>query len=736
MRHINFCFLFFILTGYTNALVGITNKHMYLPDTCGAACFSYFEVFRLDCSTLDEDDMVVTSNDCMSSNSNLLSSIAWCWELQCTNITDRTTRDFIDTWKSTFPNATLSYFEALGLGEPSQTLEASSNILLTEPVLVNFSLFYPYYRTNQDFYESECYHARMALSLVMITWSLVFFGMLYNIVDKFHLDEIYLPKVLRIWLRKYLLFPALFKEKCSVPVRLAECFPVDYIPPRIVSLTVFCYYIINIIFCAVPYKAFWDFQWYPHDTAGLMYTYVGNRTGVLSFANIPILILFASRNNIFQWLTGWSYATFQHYHRHVSIICVLEAFVHSVCYTIKFVKKPYSAHLYAVESAKAYWWWGVIATISCCLIPPSAILKIRVTSYEVFVIVHYVLAILFIIACTYHILDRFDTKWGYIFWLYCSYAVWGFDFFVRIFRCLYLKFRGCKSIAFVELADLESKTMKITYEVGNLTQKSIGNYYYLYFFTVFPFFTSHPFTVVEWSHNVDPDSLLLNNISTGSESEDKGYENEKADQHIMSSSSEKSKFVFYVQCMKGITRHIYNKLEENNFEPIQIKSVLEGPYGSYERAVFHAYDFIIFLTGGIGNTVVINYVRSFVDYKEKSALKESHDVKLFILHLDRYQGRLEFLKNKLNDLIPTNASNDVDIQFHNTASGGRIDLNQYLKEKINAIETKYPHGIRRIGVVTCGPAKFNDTCRRTCVELQDNIEQDTIVSYIADPFDW
>lgn len=740
MNRTHLSFLLLCIVGYANALVGITIKSMYQPDSCGAACFSYFEDFSFTCSTI-VDGEISTSSECLSSSRSYMNSVAWCWELQCTYKTDCTTNDFIKVWDKTLPDANISYFDALSLGKPTISLSSSSDINLTESALVNDTLFYIYYRTNKDFLDSETYHARMALSLVMITWALVFFGMFYNVVDKFHLDERYLPKRIRIWFRKYLLFPALFKEKCSVPIRLSEGFPIDYIPPRIVTITIFCYYVINIIFCAVPYRGFWEFQWYPHDTASLMYTYVGNRTGILSFANIPILIIFASRNNIFQWLTGWSYATFQHFHRHVSVICVLEAFVHSVCYTIKYIKKPNSSHDYAVEAAKPYFWWGILATTACCLMPPFAILKLRITSYEIFIFSHYVLAILFVLGCTYHIKDRFSTEWGYDYWLYCSYAIWGFDFFVRILRCVYLKIKGCKNNAIVELVDMESKTIKITYDIGDSTQNCIGNYYYLYFFTLFPFFTSHPFTIAEWNNTISykQDSLLNKNNTSESDNDETEKETDKESEKnlvLSNHNPDSHSLSFYIQCMNGTTKKIFNKLAESNFEPITISSVLEGPYGSYEREIFHDYDFLILLTGGIGNTVIINYLQCFIDYKDRSSLKSSHDVKLSILHLDRYKGRLDFLNQKLQSLIPSLNTEDVDIKFHNTSTGGRIDLDDYIRQEVNQIEIQYPHGIRRIGIVSCGPAKFNDICRRTSVELQDKIKSDTIVSYITDPFDW
>lgn len=738
MNFIIYIILIVCSADFSNALVGITINDMYIPDPCGAACFSYFQVFSLECSTTIENERLTTPG-CRSSSEPYMSSVAWCWELQCTNKTSVSTQKFIEAWNTKLPSNNFSFFDALSSGKPKNSLNASSSkINLKEPALVNDTLFYIYYKSGKDFLDSETYHARMALSLVMITWSLVFFGTLYNINEKFHLDERYLPKTVRLCFRKYLLLPALFNEKCCVPIKLNEGFPIDYVPPRIVAITIIFYYIINIIFCAVPYRGFWEDLSNPHDTASLMYTYVGNRTGVLSFANIPILILFASRNNIFQWLTGWSYATFQHFHRHVSIICVLEAFVHSVCYTIKYVKKPYSAHYYANEAAKPYFWWGILATVACSLMPPLAVLKIRITSYEFFLVTHYILSILFVIGCAYHIKKRFSTEWGYNYWLYCSYAVWGFDFFLRILRCVRLKVKGCKSKAIVEIVDIESKTIKITFKIRDFSQDCVGNYYYIYFFTIFPFFTSHPFTVAEWKGAALNFNSPVHECTTESENEDMMKEIKSQEQAIKLPlpSGLSSNYTFYVQCLKGTTGKIFNRLEQNNFNPFEIFSVLEGPYGSSERDVFQDYDFMILLTGGIGNTVIINYLQSFLDYKERKCFRSSHDTKISILHLDRFKGRLNFLREKLKDIVPPDSFPDIEIQLHDTSAAGRIDLKEYISKKVDKFETEYYSGVRRIGVISCGPAKFNDICRRTCVDLQEKLCQETIISYITDPFEW
>lgn len=726
MRCITLLLLFFF--NATNALVGLPTN-LYKPDPCGAACFGYFKSLKLPCSDTVHGK-VSNSAKCLSHSAVYVNSVAWCWELQCREYSNLSIKDFNEFWNETFHDS-ISFPEALALGKPSYVLP-NKDKSLERPSLVNDTLFYISYRSKKDFHKQEALHAKMALSLVTITWILVLVGFLYNCYEKFHVDEYFLPKSVRIWFRKNLLYPALFKEKCAVPIRIGEGVAIDYVPPRIVSITIFLYYALNIIFCAVGYNAFWEFQSYPHDTATLMYTYVGNRTGILAFANIPILVLFAARNNIFQWATGWSYATFQHYHRHVSIICILELVVHSICYTIKYVKKPNSAHLFAVEASKAYFWWGIIATIVCCLIPAFAFLKVRSYSYEVFLFIHYMLSALFLVGCSYHITLRFGLKYGYCDWLYCAYAILGFDFILRFSRCLLIKLRGCNSKAVVEIVDEESRTIKIVYKMKGNEQTFVGNYYFLYFYTVFPFFTSHPFTVSEWETDKNVKQLTNTSSDESDSMEEKGLINNKT----IDVSHRDSTVTFYVQCFKGITNVLYRKLEQNDFKPVEIYSILEGPYGTYERDPFHEHDFIILLTGGIGNTVVLNYLSCFLDYKMRNPIKNSHDVKLSILHCDRYKGRLDFLNKKVKEIIPVNAEDDVDLQLHNTTSMGRVDIAQYLRDKIGEIEKAYPAGTRRIGVVSCGPAKFTDEIRKECVALQEGIFNDTIVSYITDPFDW
>lgn len=64
-----------------------------------------------------------------------------------------------------------------------------------------------------------------------------------------------------------------------------------------------------------------------------IWTYVTDRTGILAVVNFPLLWVFAGRNDVLLWLTGWSFGTFNMFHRWLARIATVEAIIHSIGYT-------------------------------------------------------------------------------------------------------------------------------------------------------------------------------------------------------------------------------------------------------------------------------------------------------------------------------------------------------------------------------------------------------------------
>jgi predicted ferric reductase len=54
----------------------------------------------------------------------------------------------------------------------------------------------------------------------------------------------------------------------------------------------------------------------------------------MSFANLPILFVLSSRNNVLKWITGLPYQEFRSLHKWIGSLTVLEIVVHSITYTV------------------------------------------------------------------------------------------------------------------------------------------------------------------------------------------------------------------------------------------------------------------------------------------------------------------------------------------------------------------------------------------------------------------
>lgn len=100
----------------------------------------------------------------------------------------------------------------------------------------------------------------------------------------------------------------------------------------------------------------------------------------MSFANFPLLWIFGGRNNIFLWATGWNFATINLFHRHVARVATVQGVVHSVLYTVIYIRGgfnienraplfifeannwPTPANKVYKELSKIYILWGILVT--------------------------------------------------------------------------------------------------------------------------------------------------------------------------------------------------------------------------------------------------------------------------------------------------------------------------------------------------------------------------------------
>ncbi|KAK9384276.1 ferric reductase NAD binding domain-containing protein [Lipomyces mesembrius] len=149
--------------------------------------------------------------------------------------------------------------------------------------------------------------------------------------------------------RKYAILPATWGGKHVEPQRISNI-PVNVIPTRWQSIVVFVFIVLNIILMFV------DMWTVPNNTiyftqAIMAARNIGDRSGVLGMALFPILFLSGGRNNLLMFFTGWSFETFNVFHRWIGRVMFVQFAVHSWAYTY------YYSHLgeYRGFSNAAYW---------------------------------------------------------------------------------------------------------------------------------------------------------------------------------------------------------------------------------------------------------------------------------------------------------------------------------------------------------------------------------------------
>lgn len=89
------------------------------------------------------------------------------------------------------------------------------------------------------------------------------------------------------------------------------------------------FWLLNILFLLSGYKISTDTTWWRSSSAELA-RQAANRAGMLSIANIALMILWAGRNSFVHYLTDWSPSTFVLLHRWLATISILQAAIHSL----------------------------------------------------------------------------------------------------------------------------------------------------------------------------------------------------------------------------------------------------------------------------------------------------------------------------------------------------------------------------------------------------------------------
>ncbi|KAF2825086.1 ferric reductase-like protein transmembrane component 4 [Ophiobolus disseminans] len=575
---------------YQHGLVGMGIPAFDPP--CAYACREAISGATLNCSTVEEmpgmegmdmGGMAMTDPECYATDDIFLQTMAWCMQARCKDVPVWRLEKY---WRLNVPGLYVgqpvpkeTYQQALEKTDGAPTAVYNETGVLNVTSAVAGELWFAAYNTDVIFGHQESLHARYGVVLL--------------------LSEIVVP--IGASLLRFLPFPAALRSKFSALITNAPLFGahqstlsrlgLDAALTRGQALFILYLSVLNVVLSAVNYEYADPNTWYPANRWRWILMLVSNRLGILSFANLPLVFLYAGRNNLLLWLTNWSHSTFILLHRWIAGIATLQAILHSLLYLHAYVK----VGTHAAESVKPYWYWGVVATLGMCILFPTSISPMRRKAYEFFLAWHVVISILVVAGCYWHIIFEFQHAWGYETWIIITMAVWGFD---RVARVARFARHGIKT---AEVSVVDGEYVRVV-----VRGVAVGGYAYLYFPTLtWRVWENHPFsvaaTVLSTPHVEDQDS----NASHGAD--------KHLDIHAMSVDGSagsdagsgrpvETGITFYIRAKFGLT----SLLLRHSTLPV----LVETGYNSHSPSALASSPTLIVLVGGVGITAVLPYIRS------------------------------------------------------------------------------------------------------------------------------
>jgi predicted ferric reductase len=321
---------------------------------------------------------------------------------------------------------------------------------------------------------------------------------------------------------------------------------------------------------------------------------IGFRCGVVTIAQLPIIVLLSGKNNIIGCLSGISYERLNWLHRWCARCMLLTATMHMGYFFSAWA--PYDYIGYQLKNNKIVW-KGLAAWCTLAWIVFSSMTPIRGWNYEIFVIQHIVSFAVFLAFVYIHTPLEMN---GYV---WAPVAIFLFDRVFRALRLLYinsslfhpsLKKRGqtnglwaCKA----EFTSLPHDTTRITIPNPPISWTP-GQHVYLSCHSVVPL-QSHPFTVA----SIPADG----------------------------------KMEFYIKAQKGGTKRLFRHAEKSgNLTGLTAKTrtvAIEGPYGTLRP--LRQFDSVVLLAGSTGGTFTLPLLRDLLQGWKENARGDPGSTSIF-----------------------------------------------------------------------------------------------------------
>ncbi|KAL3958541.1 hypothetical protein ACCO45_006703 [Purpureocillium lilacinum] len=471
-----------------------------------------------------------------------------------------------------------------------------------------------------------------------------------------------------------------------------------FIPTRGQSWYILILVVLNVIFLVAPYQNLQPQSIFT-TLRELELSTIGNRAGVMAMGNVVILTVFAGRNNPLLGLTGWNYDTYLLFHRVVGYLAIFHTVLHSVMLLAYY--KVFGD--YNTEASEKYWIWGIVATVAASALWPASVLAVRKRFYEVFLSVHHILVVLFLVGYFYHIFYRYGMKWGYEIWCYIAGGIWGAE---RVFRLGRMVLMGWRTAKVTEVAGSGGEYVRVDID-GVFAQGLV----YLYFPTLsWRFWENHPFSEEKEAQSSGTDTPASNESTKEISRPRISARDVTSDSMREGRTSTRQRVTIVMRRQSGMTARLGDKVVAAG-GVVRLPVLVEGSYHATPSSQLAQCTTLLCIAGGVGVSAVL-------------PLLHEHTGRRRLCWGMRTGSLLEEFDADIRSL-PESVQVDTSI-------GTRLDTGVILREELACqTEDRGP-----VGVVVCGPPQMADAVRKEVTRLARSGALSRGIVLVDETFSW
>ncbi|CAI4050847.1 hypothetical protein N7582_005053 [Saccharomyces uvarum] len=321
----------------------------------------------------------------------------------------------------------------------------------------------------------------------------------------------------------------------------------------------------TLLYCFVPHPFY-------RPCAGFGSPPLSIRAGIMAVSFVPFVFALSGKVNVIGWLVGLSYEKINIYHQWTSILCLFLSWVH----VIPFLRQAH--HEGGTEGMRQQWktdeMWrtGVPPLLFLNLLWLFSLSVVRKYVYELFLQVHWILAIGFYISLFYHIYPELNAHM----YLVATIVVWFVQLLYRLAVKGYLRpgrnFMASNianvTVVGEDCVELIVKDVDMAYSPGqHIFVRTMDK----------DVISNHPFSIFPSAKYTGGMKMLI-------------------------------------RAQKGFTRSLYKSQDETK------KILIDGPYGGIERDV-RCFSNLYLICSGSGISTCLPFLQRYGPLLHKTNLK-------------------------------------------------------------------------------------------------------------------